>query len=147
MRPPSTAAGGQTGFYNLMLHNNDPVAALTWWEGSCAFHTQMRAQAVATAMAIDSTTKNYRYYIGSGSRHTMFGSNKVYTDTTGGVPTIVDWIDAMLKSTPSHPDPGWFDVEANPFNVVLAGDPRPSPLAPPFVLSGAQTVIDCPAGP
>src|SRR5262245_30843975 len=95
--------GGQTGFYNIMLNDNDPVAALTWWEGSCAFNAQMRAQALETAAAIPD---NYRYYIGTGSRHTMWGSNKVYTDTTGGVPTIVDWIDGMLGGTSA-----WTNVE------------------------------------
>ena len=38
-------SGGQTGFYNVMLNNNDPLAALTWWNGSCAFNAKMRQQA------------------------------------------------------------------------------------------------------
>jgi hypothetical protein len=137
--------GGQTGFYNLMLNGNDPLAALTWWEGSCAFRNQMRAQAIETAAAVDQQDGNYRYYIGSGSRHTMWGSNKVYVDVTGGVPTIVDWVSAMLASRPGAPDPGWTNVEASPYNIVLPGDPRPSPLVPPFVQVGADVLIDCPA--
>ena len=140
-------SGGQTGFYNIMLNGNDPLQALTWWNGSCAFRNQMRAQAVATAAAVDAQDGNYRYYIGSGSRHTMWGSNKVYGDTTGGVPTLVDWLDAMLASTPGSPAPGWSNVEANPYNIVLPGDPVPSPLAPPFEQSGSDVVIDCPAAP
>ncbi len=141
------SSGGQTGFYNLMLHDNDPLAALTWWEGSCAFRNAMQAQAVATAAAVDANDGNYRYYIGSGSRHTMFGSNKVYTDTTGGVPTIVDWLNAMIDSGPGAPDPGWVNVEADPYNIVLPGDPRPNPLVPPFEQSGPDVIVNCPAVP
>jgi hypothetical protein len=137
--------GGQTGFYNIMLNGNDPVAALTWWEGSCAFRDAMQAQAVETAAAVDAQDGNYRYYIGSGSRHTMWGANKVYTSTLGGVPTIVDWISAMLASGPGAPDPGWTNVEANPYNVLLPGDVRPNPLQPPFVQSGGDVVVDCSA--
>jgi hypothetical protein len=137
--------GGQTGFYNIMLNGNDPVAALTWWEGSCAFRNQMQAQAVSTAAVVDGQDGNYRYYIGSGSRHTMWGSNKVYTDTLGGVPTIVDWINGMLDSTPGAPSPAWTNVEANPYNVLLPGDTRPNPLEPPFEQSGSDVVINCPA--
>jgi hypothetical protein len=137
--------GGQTGFYNIMLNGNDPVAALTWWEGSCAFRNTMQAQAVTTAATIDAQNGNYRYYIGSGSRHTMWGGNKVYSDTTGGVPTIVDWITAMLASKPGAPAAGWTNVEANPYNIVLAGDPRPDPLAPPFEQVGPDVLINCPA--
>ena len=140
-------AGGQTGFYNLMLHNNDVAGAITWWEGSCAFRDQMRKQAIDTAAAIDAADKNYRYYIGSGSRHTMYGSDKVYNDTTGGVPTIVAWLDAMLASKPGAPSPAWTNVEANPENLVLAGDPVPNPLTPPFEQSGPDVVINCPVAP
>ena len=140
-------SGGQTGFYNLMLHGNDPLAALTWWEGSCAFRDAMRSQAVATAATVDAATGNYRYFIGSGSRHTMWGSNKVYTDMLGGVPTLAEWVSAMLASGPGSPSPGWVNVEANPYNVLLPGDTRPNPLAAPFEMSGDDVVVDCSAAP
>ncbi len=139
--------GGQTGFYNIMLHNNDVTAALTWWEGSCTFRDTMRSQAIATAAAVDQQDGNYRYYIGSGSRHTMWGSNKVYGDTTGGVPPIVDWVNAMLASATGAPSPDWVNVEANPENLLLPGDPRPSPLAEPFEQSGSDVIVNCPAPP
>jgi hypothetical protein len=139
--------GGQTGFYNIMLNNNDVTAALTWWNGSCAFRDQMHAQAVATVGVVGGQDNNYRYYIGSGSRHTMWGSNKVYADTTGGVPTIVDWLNGMLASKPGAPAPGWTNIEASPYNIVLTGDPRPSPLAPPFEQSGPNVVVNCPMTP
>lgn len=135
-------AGGQTGFYAIMLNDNNPAAALTWWTASCAFNDVMREQAIATAAVAPS---NYRYYIGTGSRHTMFGSNKVYDDTTGGVPTIVDWVNAMLDSTPSSPDPGWTNVECENCGLTLPGDPSPpaNNLQPPFERQGNDLVINC----
>ena len=134
--------GGQTGFYNIMLNDNDPIAALTWWEASCAFNQVMRQQATDTSMAVP---ENYRYYIGSGSRHTMWGSNKVYSDTTGGVPTIVDWVDAMLASEPDNPNPGWTNVECDDCSLTLPGDPTPprDNLQPPFEQQGDDIVINC----
>jgi hypothetical protein len=137
-------SGGQTGFYNLMLNDNQITGAVNWWEGSCAWNDVMRQQAHATA---DAVTDNYRYYIGTGSRHTMWGSNKVYDDTTGGVPTIVDWIDAMLSSTPATPDPAWTNVECTNCGLLLPGDVHPDPLQPPFEQVGDDIVVMCPASP
>jgi hypothetical protein len=135
--------GGQTGFYNVMLNNNDPAAALSWWNGSCQFNQVMTQQAQDTAAAL-TATNNYRYYIGTGSRHTMWGSDKVYTDTTGGVPTIVDWINGMLASTPpSANDPAWSNVECTNCGLLLPGDPRPNPLQSPFQQVGPDVVIQC----
>jgi hypothetical protein len=137
-------AGGQTGFYNIMLNDNDTLAALMWWEGSCAFRDRMQQQAVDTAATVDAQDGNYRYYIGTGSRHTMWGWPGVYTSVSGGVPTIVDWVNAMLASAPGAPAPGWVNVEANPYNLLLPGDVRPSPLAPPFEQVGPDVFINCP---
>ncbi len=135
--------GGQTGFYNIMLNGNQPAAALTWWQGSCEFNRVMREQAFEQAAL---APENYRYFIGSGSRHTMYGSNKVYTDVLGGVPRIVDWVTAMLDSTPGNPNPSWMNVEADPFNVLLPGDVRPSVIpTPPFAMDGSDVVINCPS--
>jgi len=36
--------GGQSSFYNIMLNNNNPVAAITWWNASCQFNSVMRSQ-------------------------------------------------------------------------------------------------------
>lgn len=128
-------SGGQTGFYNLMLNDNNPIQALTWWEGSCAFTAQMRTQALKTAAALPN---NYRYYIGTGSRHTMWGNDKVYSDTTGGVPTIQSWITAMIERRAD-----WTNVECTDCGLLLEGDPRPSPLVPPFEARGEDVVIAC----
>jgi hypothetical protein len=160
-------SGGQSGFYNVMLNGNNPIAGLTWWEGSCQFNEVMRQQVNAH---VAESPGNYRYYIGSGSRHGMWFHNKVYSDTTGGVPLIADWVTAMLNSGPGAPDPGWTNVEASPFNIVLPGecsaassnagatcnldsqcpngtcsgeDVHPEPLAPPFEASGSGVVVNC----
>jgi hypothetical protein len=131
--------GGQTGFYNVMLNPTYVLEWFSWWDASCAFNTHMVDQATTTAADVALENDNYRYYIGSGSQHTMWGSNKVYTDTTGGVPLIVDWIDAMLTGSPD-----WVNVEADPSNVLLPGDPQPSPLRSPFQQSGSDVVVNCP---
>jgi hypothetical protein len=94
----------------------------------------------------DLAPSNYRYYIGTGSRHTMYGSDKVYTDQSGGESqTIVDWVEDMISYEPGVSDPGaWQNVECEDCGLVLPGDPRP-PAIPtaPFFDDGGQTVIAC----
>jgi hypothetical protein len=75
----------------------------------------------------------------------MWGSNKVYADTTGGVPPLVDWIDGMLNSRSAAPDPAWTNVECTNCGLLLPGDVRPNPLAPPFEQVGDDVVINCAA--
>jgi len=119
--------GGQTGFYNVMLNLDNPLSWLNWWPPSCEWNAIMREYVHASAAA----APNYRYYIGSGSRHTMWGSNKVYSDTTGNVPRIVDWVDAMLDETPA-----WVNVESDDPGLLLPGDPRPNPPEYPYTEDG-----------
>jgi len=133
-------SGGQTGFFNLMLNDNNPVTALTWWDGSCEFNRRMRQQVMDIYGVVPD---NYRYYIGTGSRHTMWGSNKVYSDTTGGVPTIVDWVNAMLDSGPEGRDPDWTNVECTDCGLLLGNDVRPDPLQTPFEQQGDDVRIVC----
>jgi hypothetical protein len=162
--------GGQTGFYNVMLNPDNPLGAqATWWNASCEFNDVMRQQAFDTADAAALENDNYRYYIATGSRHTGFGNPRVYDDTTGGVPTLVDWVNAMLDDSS-----GWVNVEADPFNVLFPGvcssgsgnpgdrcnlnvdcpggsclgdDVKPDPLQPPFELVGSgdteEVVVSC----
>jgi hypothetical protein len=127
--------GGQTGFYQVMLNPGNVGVWLDWWQASCAWHAAMEQQTAAAAAA----APNYRYYIGTGSRHTMWGSNKVYTDTSGGVPLLVDWVTAMRDGTSA-----WTNVQCADCGVLLPGDPRPEPAEPPFTPQG--TVV-CPAPP
>jgi Pectinacetylesterase len=111
--------GGQTGFYNVMKNPNNTAEWLNWWHSSCEWNDVMRQQAIQTAADIPS---NYRYYIGAGSRHTMYGSNKVYTDTQGGVPLIADWVNSMRAR-----DNGWTNVEcSSDCGKLLPGDPKPT---------------------
>jgi len=131
--------GGQTGFYNVMLQG--PLGALSWWDASCAFGDTALAQSKST---FDAVPSNYRYYFGTGSRHTMWGYDKVYSDTTGGVPTVVDWVEGMLASGPDGRDPAWSNVECDNCGLLLAGDPRPDSLPePPFEQQGEDVVIVC----
>lgn len=158
--------GGQTGFYNVMsnLHPPNVLEWLNWWHKSCEWNGIMVQQAHDTAAAVPN---NYRYYIGTGSRHTMYGSNKVYTDTTGNVPTIVDWVNAMRDRTLA-----WTNVECDSptsCGTTLPGDPLPTirqceggtndgatcstnadcnsnvcGYENPFSVSGGDVVITCP---
>ena len=136
-------SGGQTGFYNIMLNNNNLIGAVDWWTGSCQFNQVMTQQVKDTATAL-AATNNYRYYIGTGSRHTMWGSDKVYTDTTGDVPTILDWVNATLLSTPpAGVSSAWTNVECTNCGLLLPGDPRPDPLQSPFTQVGSDVVVQC----
>ena len=110
------STGGQTAFYNIMLNPLDPFAQLTWHEASCQFNQVMRQQASDTFDAAAVENDNYRYYIATGTTHTGFGNPRVYDDTTGGVPPLVDWVNAMVDG-----DPSWTNVEADPFNVLFPG--------------------------
>jgi hypothetical protein len=101
--------GSQTQFYNIMLHPGDIGAGLMWWNASCAWNDIMRDFAQQTS----ARTPNYRYYIGAGSQHTIWFFNKVYTDTTGGVLPMVDWL-AQMRSD----DPAWADVECTDCNLL-----------------------------
>jgi hypothetical protein len=131
--------GGQTGFYNVML-TGSPLDALTWWDASCQFGDVALQQSRDTFAEVPD---NYRYYFGTGSRHTMFGYNKVYDDTTGGVPTVVDWVDAMLASGPDGRDEDWTNVLCENCGLLLDGDPRPNPLEAPFEQQDEDVLIVC----
>jgi hypothetical protein len=129
--------GGQVGFYNIMLSGDVISDWFLWWRPSCEWNDEMRALVQDSAAR---APENYRYYIGVGSRHTMWGNDKVYTDTTGGVPTIVDWLSAMLEGTPD-----WTNVECTDCGQLLPGDPRPNPPQPPYVQDPVtgEVRIDC----
>lgn len=118
--------GGQSGFYNVMRNPGNFVAWLSWWNASCDWNVLMRGlndQAAAAA-------PNFRFYVGAGSRHTMWGSDKVYSDTTGGVPTIRDWVVAMIAGTGAWQNVACDDEDCG---IVLPGDPTPPTLpTPPF---------------
>ncbi len=126
--------GGQTFFYNVMVNVTDVSRWGAWWHESCNWNAKMRQIAAATSAAAE----NYRYYIGSGSRHTAWGSDKVYADATGGVSEpVVGWIDDMLAGS-RH----WQNVACTDCGLLLPDDPRPSPLEAPFEhVNGADRVV------
>jgi hypothetical protein len=132
--------GGQTGFFNIMLNDGNPLAGAVWWEASCAFGDTALAQSLDI---YDTVPSNYRYYFGTGSRHTMWGNDKVYDDTTGNVPPVVSWIEGMLQSGPGEPNPAWTNVLCEDCGLLLDGDPAPSPLQAPFETRGEDVVIVC----
>ena len=64
-------------------------------------------------------------------------------DTTGGVPLLVDWVNAMLTG-----GPGWTNVEATDEGLLLPGDPRPPTIpTPPFFQVGSDVKVICGASP
>jgi hypothetical protein len=120
--------GGQSGFFNIMRNPGNFAAWLRWWEAACDWNVAMRDlndRAAAEAA-------NFRFYVGAGSRHTMWGSDKVYSDTTGNVPTIRDWVAAMIDGNGD-----WRNVACDDCEAVLPGDPTPPVLpTPPFTADG-----------
>jgi hypothetical protein len=120
----------QTQFYNAMA--NSDADLLYWWHSTCDWHGKMHTLVQASAAAAPS---NYRYYIGAGTRHTVWGFDKIYTDTTGSVPAVVDWINDMLAGSPS-----WTSVECTDCSLEPT-DERPSPLVAPF---GPVGTVTCP---
>lgn len=132
--------GGQTGFYNVMLNDGNPLAGATWWDASCEWSNIARQQ---SQDIYETVSSNYRYYFGTGSRHTMWGADKIYDDTTGGVPTVVSWVEGMLASGPDGRDSAWDNVSCENCGLLLDGDPRPNPLEAPFEQQGEDVVIVC----
>ncbi len=119
--------GGQSGFFQVMRNIDQPLFWFNWWESSCAWNEEMLALNAAASAGAD----NFRSYVGTGSNHTMWGSSRVYTDTTGGVPPLVDWIQAMVDGSDA-----WVNVQADDFGLLLPGHPRPDPPVAPFTAEG-----------
>jgi len=161
--------GGQTSFYHIMNSGPNILSWPNWWEHQCEWTACMRE----FTDTISTNSSNYRFYTGAGSRHTVYGSDKLYTDTTGLVPPITfrDWVNSMIED-----DVGWVSVDCadgGDCNLVdtcqggtnaglpcttdgdCAGggdcehDPAPSPLAAPYEPGGVVNcpVTACPCGP
>jgi hypothetical protein len=132
-----------------------------WWVNTCDWNACMR-QFVEN---IDDNTDNFRFFTGAGSAHTGFGFDKIYEDTTGGMPTLVDWVNDMRAGAP-----GWTSQHCGGTGVgagcdlvdtcqgganeglpctsdvdcpggTCYFDPRPSPLQAPYEPGG---VVNCP---
>ncbi len=149
-------SGSQTFFYNVMV--NGLGDANNWWHSSCSWNTQMLAN---DADAFAGAPTNYRSYVGPGSRHTIYGSNRVYTETHGVPQTLVSWIADMRSGGAwsnvlcsdcsllgvcdgSSPSPGascQHNAECSP-GLCTPVDARPSPLQHPFELGDG--LVNCP---
>ncbi len=108
------SGGGQAAFFHVMSNPNPNPSDLLftagflnsvwpqWWESQCGWDAGRAAQNLDT---IANTGDNYATYVGAGSEHGMFGSDKVYTDLTGVSITIADWIQQQIDD-----DPLWTSV-------------------------------------
>ena len=162
--------GGQSAFFNVMRNPDDVFQWPIWWQNTCDWNACMRQ----FAENIDDNTENFRYYTGSGSAHTGFGFDKIYEDTSGGMPTLVDWINDMRADAPTWTSqhcggtgvgagcdlvdtcqgganrglPCTADIDCPGGTCFL--DPRPNPLAAPYepggVVNCAPTVCPCGTG-
>lgn len=87
--------GTQIFFYNVMLNIDNPYV---WNDITApligAWHYTMKNFALGTAAA----SPNYRYYVASGSVHTIMMSPKFYTEESAGGTSFVDWIKKMIKT-------------------------------------------------
>ena len=111
---------GQVQFYQAMNNPTDVLAWLDWWVPTCEVNTGLTNILHGTS----NDASNFRYYIGAGSRHTAYGSDKVYADTSGGVGiTVVDWLNDQLYAD----DAQWSNIECvdcNPIATCQGGDNR-----------------------
>lgn len=105
--------GSQCNFFQVMRHPSPPNSFIadwgSWWESACEWNACMRDFKAENA----SRASNYHYYTAAGTRHTVFGSDKVYTETKNtkadGAPvTLVDWVTAMIDDGPD-----WVDIDCN----------------------------------
>lgn len=102
--------GSQTFFYNVMV--NSVLDNGSFWHSSCGWNSQMQTYA---ADAVAEAPTNYRFFIMPGSRHTIYGSNRVYTETHGGVQTFVSWLNDMRSGGP------WNNADCTGVDCSLLG--------------------------
>jgi hypothetical protein len=108
-------SGSQCQFFQVM--NNPTISTFItewpkWWDQACDWNACMREFKEENA----TRAPNYKYFTGAGTRHTMFGSDKVYTETkstneAGTGVTIAAWIQAMVDDTA-----GFENIDCNNLN-------------------------------
>jgi hypothetical protein len=112
--------GSQIFFYNVMVNGIGDNG--NWWHSACPWNTLM--QQYTQDAETGATTGNYRSYVGPGSRHTIYGSNRVYTETHGVPQTFVSWLNDMRSGGP------WTSVLCSDCSLLGACDgASPSPGA------------------
>jgi hypothetical protein len=106
--------GSQSNFFQVMRHPSPPFDNVlyewqNYWETACEWNACMREFKAENA----SRSSNYHLFTGAGSRHTIFGSDKVFvetksTDADGAGVTFASWVQAMIDDSPA-----WVDVDCN----------------------------------
>lgn len=111
--------GSQTQFFQVMRHPLPQGSFIedwsSFWLVSCEWNACMKefkAENYARASQ-PGRPDNYKYFTGAGSRHTIFGSDKVFTETksrtdTGIGVTFAQWVTAMIGNTGD-----WVNVDCN----------------------------------
>ena len=90
---------------------------------------------------------NYRYFIDTGTRHTAWGSDTVYTVQSGAGPQSVnEWVNDMLRFDPlTSQSDDWQNVECSLCGIVFPADPAPPSIPTPLFYSFlGLTVVSCP---
>ncbi|HEY2773325.1 MAG TPA: pectin acetylesterase-family hydrolase [Candidatus Binatia bacterium] len=113
-------SGSQSQFFQVMRHDPTPAGGLlnaapkwaNFWESTCDWNQCATEFKAANSTRAVSHGGNYHFFTGAGSRHTIFGSDKVYTETkstrsTDHMPvTFVDWVNSMIAD-----DSNWVDTD------------------------------------
>ncbi len=110
------SVSGQNQFYQVMKHPGDVGAWGQWWTDTCEVNDGMHEYLEAMGEGVD----NFHYYMGAGSRHTGFGADKLYVDTTGGVPVFVDWLNDVMSGDPNL-DSAVVCTDCNPIATCQGG--------------------------
>jgi hypothetical protein len=104
-------SGSQCNFFQVMRHPNSLADWGNWWQSACMWNACMRE---FKAENFSRAPTNYRYFTGAGTRHTVFGSDKVYTETKStrsdnnvGM-TVAEWVQAMIDGSSD-----WVNVDCN----------------------------------
>ncbi|HYC53510.1 MAG TPA: pectin acetylesterase-family hydrolase [Candidatus Binatia bacterium] len=134
--------GSQCNFFQVMKNDSNPAEWVNWWEPSCEWNACMREfkQQIATA------APNYKLFTGAGSRHTMFGSDKVYVETksttaSGDGKTILEFVNEMIADSPS-----WENVDCNNPDGTEGSDCNLSNTCQGGTNAGGPCTAGCPGG-
>jgi predicted GIY-YIG superfamily endonuclease len=99
----------QVYFYNLMLHIDRAIYDPEIWEQinpsvSERWHSTM----LEHTRYVAEKASNYSYYIGSGADHTIMGFDKLYLESSAGVPFLT-WLQDLLEGRSICVAPGILD--------------------------------------
>jgi hypothetical protein len=100
--------GTQIGFYNVMLNIDKPYV----WECTSLdligdWHNMMIDFAYNTAAA----SPNYRYYIATGTDHTILMSPKFYTEESAEGVSFAKWVKRMIEIKTPRKSRKWENLE------------------------------------